>query len=40
MPQLHLYLDEKENKILEKKCREWEVSKADAIKRLIRDSKA
>lgn len=38
MPQLILYLDEKENQMVEKKSEQWKLSKAESIKRIIRES--
>lgn len=37
MPQAIVYLDEEENKIIEKYAKLWEMSKADTIKKMIRD---
>ena len=39
MPQSIVYLDDKENKIVESKAELWNLSKADTIKKIIRDFK-
>lgn len=37
MPQMILYLDDEENKIIEKLSKKFKLSKADTVKRLIVD---
>jgi len=39
MPQQIVYTDEKENKIVEEVAKEEKISKADAIKKIIREYK-
>ena len=36
MPQIILYLDEKENEIIEKLSSKWNISKHDTIKKIIK----
>lgn len=38
MPQIQIYLDETENSRVEQLSVDWNVSKVDVIKRLIRNS--
>lgn len=39
MPQMNLYVDEKENKIVKKLAKKFELSKAETIKKIIREYK-
>lgn len=39
MVQQIVYTDEKEDKIIEKLSKKWEISKAETIKKLIREFK-
>lgn len=39
MPQALIYLDEKEDRIIKKFSEKWKTSKAETIKRIIREVK-